>query len=29
MKGPTKIRVILESKKYVYIRVTVIAKVRV
>ena len=29
MKDPTKIRVILESKKYVYIRVTVIAKVRV
>ena len=28
-KGPTKIRVIFESKKYVYIRVTVIAKVRV
>ena len=28
-KGPTNIRVILEKKKYAYIRLTVIAKVRV
>ena len=28
-KGPTNIREILESKKYAYIRLTVIAKVRV
>ena len=29
MKGPTKIRTILKSKKYVYIRVTANARVRV